>query len=81
MSYAYTDSLMYNGASRPSLVACGVTSKIGCPWKGTTVCLECPLGEQVAAECDWACGHCEHRATCKCAFDQSARLKAWGLIP
>ena len=78
--WCYVDSVMYNGASRPSLVSCGVTSKFGCPYQGTTVCLVCPLGEQVAEECDWACGHCEHKHTCKCGHDQTPRLEAWGLI-
>ena len=81
MSYTlYAESDYYDGPYSPSLGSIGIISKTGCPYRGTTVCLVCPLGEQIAAVCDYNCYFCEHKHTCKCGHDQTLRLKAWGLI-
>ena len=62
----------------------------GCPYRGSLVCLRCPF--EPAAECEYRCvaksnggpyprrPDCEHRAYCKCGWDQTVRLRAWGLV-
>ena len=80
----YIDTVVFNGKWRPSFEAKLGMPEAGCPYRGTTVCHECPF--EPAALCDYRCksagGHsvCEHRAVCKCGWDQTERLKAWGLV-
>ena len=53
-------------------------SLVGCPYRGTMTCWVCPLAP--VEECDYKCDSCEHRAYCKCGWDQTERLQAWGLV-
>jgi len=74
----------YNGAWRPGFVNSMGISKAGCPYRGTTVCHDCPF--EPAAVCDYRCRsaagqiECEHRAECPCGWDQTAYLQERGLI-
>ena len=80
----YLTSNIYNGRYLSSFDGKLNMSPAGCPYRGTTVCIKCPLSPPEL--CDYRCQSrrarvdCEHRAYCKCGHDQTHRLKAWGLI-
>jgi len=81
---AYLEAKIYNGRWHKSFTAQLNMTRYGCPYRGTTVCHECPL--EPAAVCDWRCRskmgvyECEHRPYCKCGHDQTERLRSWGLV-
>jgi len=86
----YIDGLIYNGPIKKGMCRSLEVSFAGCPYRGTSVCTKCPF--EPVAECTYMClkagGNgakrwdvpCEHRAVCKCGWDQTARLQAWGLV-
>ena len=81
---AYIETQIYNGRWHPSFTAQLNMTKYGCPYRGTTVCHDCPF--EPAAVCDYRCRsaagqiECEHRAECPCGWDQTACLQERGLI-
>ena len=81
----FIDQGIYNGPLVPRLCNILGMSKRGCPYRGTTVCYECPF--EPVALCDYRCQGegrwgvaCEHLAWCKCGHDQTMRLRGWGLV-
>ena len=91
MTYCYRDTRIYNGSpTSPEDARNMGISWLGCPYRGTTVCLDCYFTP--AALCTWKCARlingtrrkalveCRYRSECRCGHDQTARLKAWGLI-
>jgi hypothetical protein len=61
----------------------------GCPYRGTLTCLRCEFAP--VTECGYKCViktsgrgatsvDCEWRAVCKCGWDQTEQLRAWGLV-
>ena len=65
----------------------------GWPYRGTLVCLSCPMAEVIPIECNYRCIQksnggryakrvpCPERYRCKCGWDQTAMLRALELIP
>ena len=53
-------------------------SFVGCPYRGTVTCWICTF--KPAVECDYLCGDCPERYRCKCGWDQTAMLRAGGLV-
>ena len=86
----YMTRTMIGPLSAPMAKSLGF-SPAGCPYRGSLVCLRCPLAERIAAICDYKCAvavkgsngrllnECEHRGYCPCGHDQTGRLEAWGL--
>ena len=78
----YIDSRIYNGTIWASLWKNMAMSEAGCPYRGTSVCHSCKF--EPAALCEYRCririSDCEWRAVCKCGWDQTERLRAWGLV-
>ena len=83
---------LYNGTVRVWYTRNLGLSVEGCPYRGTTVCVKCPFSaNSPPALCDWRCVerrvngsapkvYCEHRAYCKCGYDQTGTLRAMGLV-
>ena len=86
-SVAYYDTDLMCTAPVNGWIAnkCGM-SVAGCQYRGTLLCLNCPLAPRIAAICNYRCTSskwhtdCEHRAYCPCGHDQTVRLESWGLI-
>ena len=81
----YIDQAIYNGALTEQHCNILGMSKKGCPWRGTSVCHKCPF--EPVDLCDYRCQgvgrwgvDCEHRYRCRCGWDQTHRLEAWGLV-
>ena len=50
--------------------------KVGCAFRGTLTCLDCPFTP--LQECDWHCSRCDARPLCKCGqTGQEARVARW----
>ena len=75
--WCYLDTVDYNGPLKSNG---SILSRRGCPYRGTTVCFSCPFAECIPVVCDYGCATCEHRAGCKCGYDQSSTLLTMGVI-
>ena len=87
----YIDTRPFNGRVDAQYERMMGISADGCPYRGTSVCARCPLASRVGDICEYKCTRrsrkkgrpivsCEHRAHCPCGWDQTERLRAWGLV-
>jgi hypothetical protein len=53
-----------NGLIKPWMAKDLGLGLVGCAYRGSLVCLQCPWAP--LQECDWNCGKCDSRALCKC---------------
>ena len=74
----YIEQPIYNGPMSLAMMLSMGLSKQGCPYSGTTTCYKCPWHPPV--ECQYVCSRCDHRAGCKCGWDQTGTLQAMGLV-
>lgn len=64
----------------------GASFPEGCPWRGSYICLECPLAENCDTDCKWQCVSgkgkepCPERQYCPCGDDQTGVLFSYGAI-
>ena len=51
-------------------------SFVGCPNRGTPVCLRCALGEACQLVCLYMCHSCLRRSSCPCGWTDEAKRRA-----
>ena len=81
----FIDQGLYNGPLGPRMCNILGMSKAGCPYRGTSICHQCPF--EPITECDYRCQgvgrwgvDCDHRYCCRCGWDQTERLRDLGIV-
>ena len=55
-------------------------SLVGCPHRGSTTCMDCPLADYIAKECDYRCDQCDAVERCPCGQDRRVTCTCGGRL-
>ena len=64
-----TDNTLLNGKLSAYMIHNFGFGQVGCAWRGSPICHDCPFADQVARICDYKCWRCPDRAGCPCGQD------------